>query len=139
MLKRFGHNIRNLKIERNDRFVDPKHIKQVYKLIQEHCTETLSHLHLERVKYDFFENVTKPFKNVQEVSLKGKMASLGNDQLNFQQIFPSLRRQYLNEIRNRNSSNLELEYPHLECTLRAEVNKYNESGSTTAPIIMGII
>lgn len=132
MIEKFGWSFRNLKIEHatNRQNLCQKQIKEVFELIQVHCAETLNQLHLERLTFDFFENVTKPFKNVQNVTLKGDMAGLGNDQLTFQQIFPSLQSLHLDDVRCHKMNILESELPHLE-HLHVNVNKYDSTAIRT--------
>lgn len=140
MLKKFGHSIRNLKIQnivRNE-FHAQIDIKEVYNLIEEHCSETLSELHLEWMKENFFANITIPFKNVKSVSLLGEIGGLGNDQLNFQQMFPSLRRLRLNDVRNQNITTLETEFPHLD-HLHVYIQKYDQYGYLAESVTMGLI
>lgn len=116
MLIQFGRFIKNLKIQHVSTVshLDREPTKKVYRLIQEHCSESLTQFHFKHNEFNYFDYVTKPFKNVQNVTLNGNMNHLGNNQLNLQQIFPAMRYLHVNLLRIKNMSTLTLEFPHLE-------------------------
>lgn len=139
IVRRFGRNIRKLKMEnvQMSGFIDHRSTRDIYKLLQEHCADTLNQFHFDWMKEDFFEHVSKPFKNVHIVSLDKEVVGLENDRLN--QVFPSMRSLYLNHVQNQNISTLASKYPNLE-HLQAvyNVNQYH-LGYVTETVITEII
>lgn len=136
ILKTFGPNIRNILIDNISEHHDKQ--KEVFELIQEYCSETLTQFHYHGNRNNYFEYITKPFKNVHNVSLAGQVTSLNNYQFNFQELFPELHSLYFDNVCMQNTSSIALHFPHLEY-LYAGIwsNKY--TGYVTASVIMNII
>lgn len=96
--------------------------------------DTLTQFHFEWIRDDFFDYMTMPFKNVHNLSVTDEMLGLGNNRLNFQQMFPSLRNLHLNHVHIQNIRTLELEYPHMDY-LHADINRFDYRGSLTPHVI----
>lgn len=115
LLKQFGQYIQHLNFvnvpAKNN--LNLVRYKEIYELIQQHCSETLTGLHYRIMKNVFFEFITKPFANVQTISFSSTIIDLKNENLNFQQMFPALRNLHLNLISIQNTSTICLNYPHL--------------------------
>lgn len=128
ILKRFGRYIRFLKIESSEQKHlerGPNEISEVYNLIQEHCSESLLSFHYKATKDDnFFEHVKRPFKSVQNVLLEYDVIGLGNDRLNFQQIFPALRSLHINMVKIDDASALTHHFPCLINVIVASLDAY---------------
>lgn len=140
MLKQFGRYIQNLKIQHisTERHLDREPTKEVYKLIQELCSETLTQFHLKHVQLNYFENVTKVFKNVQNVTLEGNLINLGNDRLNLSEMFPAMRSLRVNMIQLQNRSTLILKFPQLE-HLHVDIYSTDFRTYVTEPIIVELV
>lgn len=82
ILKRFSKSIRNLKLDRIS-FNEPEN-QEVFQLIEDYCSETLTQLHYSWVWYSVFENLETPFKNVHMISW--------NDQHKFEVLYSTIHR-----------------------------------------------
>lgn len=141
ILTQFGRYIQNLKLQDVliGKNIDEKRIKELYHVIHEHCSDTLSQLHLKLIDFDFFEFAKKPFTNVKNISLlQGKLKSLGNRQFNFQEMFPAMRILRLDSFRIDNKSALTLDFPKLE-QLSADIATTQYSDYVTEPVIAELI
>lgn len=114
----------------------------VDKLINDHCSETLTEIRIQSLHHDFFQSIKKPFKKVVNVSLEFKI-DFGNDQLNFNEMFPAMRRLELSHIRTKNANKLILNYPNLEhltvCECVISLRNENILLYTTEPVITGLL
>lgn len=140
IIKKYGRSIRNLKIEfvSKSTYHAQAPFKGVYKLIQKHCAETLTEFHFQTMEDNFFDYVTVPFKNVHSITLENDVIGLGNDQLNLQQMFPSLRNLYLNNVKIQKIKQIQLEFPHLE-HLHAVIDEAGYPGAISESLIAGLI
>lgn len=93
VLKYFGYLIQNLRIEHC--FLPKDELISLYKLVNLHCSETLTQIHLNNELDDVFAEFSTPFKRVENVSLSGEFQRLYNSQFSFNELFPAMRRLYL--------------------------------------------
>lgn len=137
-LKKFSQYIRNLKIKDIlPRRHMPRRLNEVYRLIHEHCSETLTEFQYEWMNDNFFDFITIPFTNVQTVSMTGNVFS-SSINLDFQQMFPVIRILHLNWVRIQNTSKITLEYPHLE-TLYIEIHTDSSDDTVNEPVVIDLI
>lgn len=114
IIKEFGDSIQNLKIRVNHS-ASPTKVQEMYKLIEERCSDTLKKFHFGYLSYAFFPNISKPFKNVEFVKLDNDANNLDNNQYSFSGIFPVLRHFELGEeFTASNIDKVDLEFPFLE-------------------------
>lgn len=111
ILEQFGTSIRNLSIT-TSKITHESEV--IFKLVEEQCSDSLVQFELFDLMLNFFENITKPFRNVKIVSLHGIVVELGNDQLNFGDIFPAMRRLELNNVKVNDRSKFALNFPNLK-------------------------
>lgn len=95
ILTNFGHVISNLEIEQN--LLHSDLTKAIYRLANIHCSETLKQLRLTNPEKIFIDELTKPFKGVESISLRGNHMKVNIGELNFRKIFPAVYRVSLGE------------------------------------------
>lgn len=113
IIEEFGDSIQDLRI-RVDGLASPEKAQEMYKLIGEHCSDTLKKFQFGYLSYAFFPNISKPFKNVEFVKFDGDVYKLDNNQYSFSEIFPVLRRFELEKFTTGNLSIIDLVFPFLE-------------------------
>lgn len=113
-LEQFGDVIRNLQVWSRGP-LDEQKVQTVFKVISERCSDSLDELHLGDFESNFFQNITKPFKNVHTLELYGNVIRVDNDQFNFHELFPSLRRLIIGaQFKAQNKNKLFVKLPQLE-------------------------
>lgn len=124
IVKEFGSSIQKMEIavlssreEAIDGFM---------KLVEEHCSETLVQLNLVNTQnFKLLRNILRPFKNVQSIELRNEI-NLSNDNLNLNEMFPSLRRLSLpSSFDTQNFTKLDLKFPVLEHLKLGFLTDYN--------------
>lgn len=121
ILEKFGNSIQSLWITTSLISHEPE---AIFKLIEKHCSETLIQLELFNLNHDFFLNLSKPFKNVITVNLKGIIGTLGNNQFTFSELFPAMRFFELDEVEVDDQTKFALEFPNLR-----HLSVYNDFNS----------
>lgn len=111
MLQYFGNFIQSLELD-IDR-IESK-MSLMNRLINARCTETLTELKVRSSIDTVFDDYTKPFKSVENLSLDGNFKSLGNAQFSLNELFPAVRRLGLGSISLDDKSSAIHHYPHLE-------------------------
>lgn len=91
VLNYFGHLIKNLMVTSNSAFSSAQ-MKNVTNLINLRCADQLTQLQISSGHLAFFEKMTKPFKNVETLIIKGGFNSLASSTLKFDELFPAIRR-----------------------------------------------
>lgn len=87
-IKNFGHSIQKFKIINKYSYAELlPDLDKIFKLIEQHCTDTLSELYFYNFGKGFLKFIEKPFKNV--TSLYWDMRS--DEQLNLRDLFPSVK------------------------------------------------
>lgn len=121
-LGKFAHLISNLTFKQDDRFTDAE-AEKVFKLVNLHCSKTLSHLHVSGRKFPFFLSffgvIERPFEAVESLILENRISVLSGVNLTFGEIFPRIENLTLNRFECPNF--LDEHYPHLK-HLRAQVS-----------------
>lgn len=91
LLQKYGHLIQKLKFDHEKHF--SKQVREIYQLINMHCSKTLREIFLNNwsreIFLDEFQNI---FGNVENITFSGNLET--NQMLN--KIFPSVRHMQLN-------------------------------------------
>lgn len=119
-LEQFGGSIHKLKIVYDLHGKKYQERKSIYKrkineLVSLHCSESLRQIELViRKDVSFFNQMKKPFKRVENVTIGGQYKTLGNSVLNFTGLFPVMRRLYLPLVEIADKSFIDQKFSHLE-------------------------
>lgn len=89
-------------------------INSIHNLINLHCSETLVHFQIDNFYEVSLDNMTKPFKNVEKFTIRGRLTEMSSSSLTFDKLFPALREMYLPFLRVENKNTLEINLPLLE-------------------------
>lgn len=112
VLKNYGHLISSIKI---DNFYMPLNsAKTIYKLINLHCSETLTELHISNTLTNIFDAFEKPFKIVENLLLEGSFDKLDNSNYGFNELFPSMRFLKCGVMSTYNTKWINNRFEHLE-------------------------
>lgn len=116
LLNDFGPFFRKISFQYMGPIFTSQGVNTIYELVEKQCSDTIIELKAFHNGIGFFNTITKPFKSVESVILDGDYAvlDLGNDQLNFSEIFPALRRLAIGYIKAKDANKIILHYPHLE-------------------------
>lgn len=112
ILKHFGHLIRNLKIQHST--LPNKKISSVYKFVNLYCSDTLRQLHMTNSLGKFFDQFSKPFRSVENLTLHGIFDKLSSSQLTFVEVFPAISLLSLDMIQVKDMSWIDCTFSHLE-------------------------
>jgi len=88
-LKAFSESIKKLSIAYH-LLPDDSH-KQIGRLVNVHCSETLEEFHAKNCKNGAFDEMEKPFKKVTNVSFDGDWWDHAENQLGLDKLFPEMR------------------------------------------------
>lgn len=135
LLQNFGHLIQSIRID--EYFLDTK-AKEIYRLVNLHCSETLKKIHLKNSMEDFSNELRKPFNHVETVHLEGDLKNLADLELNFNKMFPEMRHLILGKIKIFNTNSIEIEFPNLQ-TLDIEVFGHDIQGRITEDVVEKMI
>lgn len=97
ILRNFGNLITNLKILKPFKLSDSE-AKKIYRNINIHCADTLTHFHLKDQYHDVFAEFKRPFNAMETLYLEGYFTKVENANATFNMIFPSLRRLILESV-----------------------------------------
>lgn len=111
MLKKFSHLISKLKVMHPYNLPAKNHANEIYRLINLHCSETLTELSMINKEFDIFGELTDSFKRVEHVSLSGNFHKLSN---HFNEIFPSTQHLTLDMFQTDDLQWFDCKIPHLE-------------------------
>lgn len=111
VLKIFGHLISSLKIKMSQ--YDPNR-ENVKRLVKFHCIHTLNRLYIDSDDEQFFDAFTKPFANVELLSLAGRFNRLDNAAFaNLNELFPAVRSLHFGDIQVTNVSSIACAFQNL--------------------------
>lgn len=113
VLKYFGHFIKNLMVTSNSP-LSANEMKNVTSSINLHCADNLVQFQISSDHLGFFKYMTKPFKNVGTLMIKGGFDSLASSTLKFDELFPAIRELSIGYIYITDQSSLVVHLPHLE-------------------------
>lgn len=131
LLNDFGYLIQNLKLETSED-ANCYSVNTIFWLIQEKCSNSLLQLNLNRLEHSFLRNISKPFKNLENLTLIGTFMGLSNRQFAVNEIFPALRHLELDFITSYGSKAIQiaLNYPfleHLDLNINPELDHHSDS------------
>lgn len=107
ILQNFGHLIQKLVVRDSS--------KDVIQSISFYCAETLIEFDIDNEdNLNFFDELTKPFKKVRNLSLKGSFKSLQSSTRTCDELFPSLRNLSLGYVYLADSNSVVCEFQNLE-------------------------
>lgn len=113
VLRHFGHLIKKLEIEYRSETCSSG-FRIINELINVYCSKSLTHLHVLNTIPQLFDDYKKPFENVLNISFPGSYESLGNSEFSLTELFPSVQRMSLSNIRVINTKCINSVFPHLE-------------------------
>lgn len=113
LLKYSGQLISHIRIDHHNSH-NNEMMKTIFQCISLYCFETLTRLHITNGPGNCFDAITNPLKKVEIVSLHGDFDKLGNFELNFSEMLPSLRRLSLGKIFVNDMHWVDYVYPNLE-------------------------
>lgn len=108
-------------------------VKTINGLISSNCADTLVHFETCNSQENVFDGITKPFKNVENVTLHGQFKTLRNANFTFDELFPAVRRLSLPSIEYCNLSSVGLNLPKLE-HLEVHIHPYQPLRFTESDI-----
>lgn len=125
VLQRFGTLLPRLKLEYTynpcslfDVNMNAKDTDKLYRSVNAainlYCAESLVDLQISSIYDNIFEEMEKPFTQVESVTLKGNFKKLSNSHLTFDELFPALRRLSLQYVEIHNKTLVEINFPNLE-------------------------
>lgn len=113
VFRKYGHLIRALNIFHTFE-LNKEHAQMMYRDVL-YCSDTLNELLIFNRMNDMFAEFNRPFKKLEHLRLEGSFKRMNNSNLNFAELFPSLRKLTL-QMRNIYDLNIsDYKYPFLEC------------------------
>lgn len=85
----------------------------INQLINTQCSDTLKQFDIISYKNNFFDDFSKPFKGVENVSVRGLFARFGGEDFCFSTLFPNMQRLTLQLAKGQNMSWFDREFKHL--------------------------
>lgn len=112
VLRYFGHLIRRLQVEYY--VVFDKEIKNINRNINLYCSDSLIEFDVHSGHEDFFDDMTKPFKNVKLLTIRGRFNSLDSKTLKMNELYPAMKRLILINVKVFNFDWIYLRHSNLE-------------------------
>lgn len=137
VLQIFGKSISKITVEYNRPDNDPE-ADTINKLINSQCADTLIEFDVTNQKSFFFRDISKPFTNVQKLSLKGSFENLVSPNASLDDLFPSLTHLTLNHISVKSTIGLDNKYSRLE-QLDVSIFLAKRWGSLTEEFIVSLL
>lgn len=104
----YGHNVARIKS------IVPL-LDRINSWINLYCSENLIHFQIDSFYDDLtLRKMNKPFKRVENITIRGRLQELSGSSLHFDELFPALRRLYLPFLNVHNKNSLYRHFPHLE-------------------------
>lgn len=135
LLQNFGNFIQSIRIDQY--FLDAK-AKEIYRLVNLHCSETLKKIHLKNAMEDFTDELKKPFNHVKTVHLEGNLKNVADLELNFNKMFPEMRQLIVGKVKIYNTNSIEIEFSNLQ-TLNVEMFGHDIQGRVTEDVVEKMI
>lgn len=107
-LRCFGHLIVKMSIEFDDQY----HYNEIFRYVNEYCSENLIKLLVDGSKEILIENISKPFANVKLISFS--QCTLGRNLTNFNKWFPQMKYLKLEHNNVQDQKCIEMSFPHLK-------------------------
>lgn len=119
-LKHFGQSISRLTLEHGSSQELLLHsstfnvVSTINELINFHCSNSLVELKIENYYANFFEEMTRPFKYVENITITGWFEKLGTSTLTFDELFPAIKQLTLTNVKVISPKSIARRFPHLE-------------------------
>lgn len=132
VLSNFGHLIKHIRIQKFPGWSRAR-VKQILTLINLPCAETLEKIQFINTEHDIFDELTMPFKSLEEVILASKSGykKLNSSEFSFGKMFPITHSIYLDSHKTLNTDSKNYVMTHLEYIhIRTEdsgLEKFNET------------
>lgn len=111
ILKHFGHLISKLVVF-NEYTISADVAQSIYSAVNLYCSDSLTELQLFS-QNSVFAEFKKPFRNVEYVALGGFFDDLSNSNMTFADLFPAMKKLWLNKFHSIDSNLLAHHFPHL--------------------------
>lgn len=112
VLRYFGQLIHSLKVKYLTSDMDLQ--TTVNQLINEQCSRTLKQFDIRSYRNNFFDDFLEPFKNVENVSVRGLFSSFSKEPSCFGELFPSMRNLKIQLAKGQNMDWFNHEFKQLE-------------------------
>lgn len=109
----FGRYISLIRIWYEKILSDDK-LHQLNKILSEFCSETLTEMIFDEMKVDALNDFQKPFTNVKEIELVGKIDKFGSRYLSFSELFPNVENLILGYLQVNDRESLQFKLPFLK-------------------------
>lgn len=114
ILKYFGQLIPSIEIHHSDLYTAQSDPKEFYNHINLYCADNLKSLKLNTNDEHLFAGMTKPFAQVETLSIAGRFESFASETLTFSELFPRVRDLNLEPDQIDDKSSTDQAFPHLE-------------------------
>lgn len=115
VLKQFGHTIQKLSVEYTNTNLKTIEIAKISEFINLYCSDTLIEFKVFSFHREIFEKMSKPFTNVEVVSIRGEFKStLDSGNLRIEELFPAMRDLSLLVVLVQNAYCIHRNFPNLE-------------------------
>lgn len=129
VLEHFGHLIPKISMQYNQyRSLGLAGITNIIQSINSHCSDTLIEFDLKMCPFftfEFFDQMTNPFRNVKTLSITGQFKGLSSSNLQFNELFPAVQRLTFGFIQMPEKMSLNQYFPHLK-HLYVEISQSKE-------------
>lgn len=112
VLKYFGRVIRSLEVVYSSMNMD--RTKKINQAINKYCSKTLVQFDLQYCNENSLEKWTRPFVNVESVSIGSQLSISTNDTLSLDQLFPNLKNLYFDFLSKLDENYIDCHLSHLE-------------------------
>lgn len=127
-LKHFGRSILYLEIVFNSNATPLAGSTLINEQISLHCTESLVQIGIATYNRSFFDRMTRPFKQVEDVTIRGLWKTSNNSVIHFNERFPAMRRLHLLSVQIPDKWCIDQTFLNLE---HLTVETLNFKGSTS--------
>lgn len=113
-LRHFGRSILHLEIVYNSNATELADSRLINERISLHCTESLVKIGIETYNRSFFDRMTRPFKHVEDVTIRGLWKTSNNSVIHFNEWFPAMHRLHLSIVQIPNRDCINQTFSNLE-------------------------
>lgn len=119
-LKHLGQSISRLTLEHGSsqellmQSITFQVVRSINELINFYCSNSLVELKIVNYYANFFEEMTRPFKYVEKITIIGWFKKLGTSTLTFDELFPAIKQITLANVEVFSPKTIARRFPHLE-------------------------
>lgn len=116
VLKHFGTSIAKLRVVylSDEKDSNITLVRTANGQINLQCAKSLVEIDIDSYFESFFDEMTRPFERVENVTIYGQFKKLGNSNMTLAEIFPVMKRLVTSKLEISDKSGIDQEYPHLE-------------------------